>query len=109
VARDSSTSDPKNLPAKEATGVDREDPFLDELLDEVLAVHRDLPDDVLAEMRLALRLIALTHPVGSAIVDRARPRAAPFESGAVTAPARSRDAQASANAEPVVEKKKDAG
>jgi hypothetical protein len=73
---------PRTIVWVEATMSDEpEDPFLEELLDEVLAVHADLPEDIRAEMRLTLRLIATTHPIGATIVDRARPRKAPLKSG----------------------------
>ena len=60
---------------------ENEDPFLAELLDEVLADHSDLPAAVVEEMRDLLELMAKTHPTALAIVNRARPRKAPQRSG----------------------------
>ena len=65
------------------------DPFLDALLDEALAPHDDLPPEILAEMRWMLELLATTHPVSKAIVDRARPREIPDRSGDQPGPAAS--------------------
>lgn len=64
-----------------------EDAFLAELLDDVLADHTDLPPEVVAEMRWFLELIAETHPTVSPMVNRARPRQAPLQSGAQEKPA----------------------
>jgi hypothetical protein len=80
---------------------DAADPFLEELLDAVLKPHASLPPEILAEMRATLRAIAVAHPVGSALVDAARPRKAPERSGDELAPG----AQAAAEQAPPVCKK----
>jgi hypothetical protein len=60
---------------------DTDDPWLEAFLDEVLAPHRSLPPHILAEMRHTLRLLAQTHPDAKMVINRARPRPAPLESG----------------------------
>jgi hypothetical protein len=70
----------------------KQDPFLDELLDEVLRPHAGLPPEVLAEMRAVLRDIAIAHPVGSIVADRARPRKPPATSGEQESPVSRRSA-----------------
>jgi hypothetical protein len=71
-----------------------DDPFLAELIDEVLAPHRDLGAAALAEMRAVLELVATTHPTGADIVDRARPRGPLQRSGDQASPAAERDGAA---------------
>ena len=58
-----------------------DDPFLQKLLEEVLADHSDMSPEALEEMRWILELAAKSHPIASAIVNRARPREAPKKSG----------------------------
>jgi hypothetical protein len=63
------------------------DPFLAELIDEVLGDHADLPPEVLEEMRWVLELAATTHPMALGIVSRARPSKEPLRSGEQDTPA----------------------
>jgi len=58
-----------------------QDPFLAELIDEVLADHEDVPAEVAAEIRWVLELAATTHPLLVGMVNRARPRKPPLQSG----------------------------
>jgi hypothetical protein len=66
---------------------DAEDPYVDQLLSEILAPYQGLvPADLMAEMSDFMGDVLATHPVGATLVDRLRPRAVPFQSGDAAKP-----------------------
>ena len=78
-----------------------DDPHLDAEVERALAPYRDLlSDEQLAGMKDMLEHALTTHPVGAALLDRTRPRAAPDHSagqekkGHLAPPAGSRPAAA---------------
>ena len=63
--------------------VSRED-FVGRAVEETMAHFAALlPEDIAAEIRGFLEDVLTTHPVGSTLVERARPRVAPERSGEV--------------------------
>ena len=56
--------------------------FVKQVVDDSLAPYAELlPAHALDEMQALLSLVLDTHPVGATLVDRARPRKAPEQSG----------------------------
>lgn len=68
-----------------------DDPALEAQLDRAFALVacQDLvPPEMIPVFREFLRDVLLTHPVGSTLLDRVRPRPAPLESGDMPKPGR---------------------
>lgn len=60
------------------------DPILDEQVERALAPYKPLlRPETLQAFRDVLRDVLRTHPVGSQLLDRVRPRVTPHESGDV--------------------------
>jgi len=81
---------------------EEQDPYLAQVLDEILAVYASaevVDPELLRKMRLFLGDVLTSHPVGATLLDRARPRAVPLWSGD----------QAKEGAEPAAAKKKAEG